>query len=113
MAGEPNIGDDEGLCTAIMRIFEGEWAVIEDHGPPEMATVLKHVIAPRRRFSRAFEEPALARPPISKIKFKRQPRIGADAEIKRQFTMMQKDTKVGIFFSKYRNLLTLLSIKTY
>jgi len=34
----------EGFCMAVMRFFEGEWAKIEDHGPPDMSTVLQHFV---------------------------------------------------------------------
>lgn len=36
---------EEGFCMAIMRFLEGEWALIEDHGPPAMSMVLKHFIS--------------------------------------------------------------------
>ena len=36
---------EEGFCMAIMRCLEGEWALIEDHGPPAMSTVLKHFVS--------------------------------------------------------------------
>jgi hypothetical protein len=35
---------DEGFCMAVMRCLEGEWAIIEDHGPPAMSMVLKHFV---------------------------------------------------------------------
>jgi ATP-dependent RNA helicase DHX57 len=69
MALQPDLQDHEGFCTAVMRIFEGEWAVIEDHGPPDMSTVLRHIVAPRRKFIRAPEERTLDKPPISKMQF--------------------------------------------
>jgi ATP-dependent RNA helicase DHX57 len=35
---------DEGFCMAVMRCLEGEWAIIEDNGPPSMSMVLKHFV---------------------------------------------------------------------
>jgi ATP-dependent RNA helicase DHX57 len=35
---------DEGFCMAVMRCLEGEWANIEDHGPPALSMVLKHFV---------------------------------------------------------------------
>ncbi|KAG6878138.1 hypothetical protein C0993_011852 [Termitomyces sp. T159_Od127] len=34
----------EGLCMAVMRILEAEWAKIEDNGPPDISRVLMHFI---------------------------------------------------------------------
>lgn len=35
---------DEGFCMAVMRIFEGEWALVEDNGPPDISAVLEHLV---------------------------------------------------------------------
>jgi ATP-dependent RNA helicase DHX57 len=35
---------EEGLLMAAMRFLEGEWASIEDHGPPDVLTVLQHLV---------------------------------------------------------------------
>jgi len=97
MALQPNLQDHEGFCTAVMRIFEGEWAVIEDHGPPDMSLVLKHIVLSRRKFIRTFEEKTLDKAPNSKMEYKKRPAIAADAEIRSRFMAIQRDTKVGIF----------------
>ncbi|KAF9015717.1 P-loop containing nucleoside triphosphate hydrolase protein [Cyathus striatus] len=34
----------EGFCMAAMRILEGEWAVIEEVGPPQISAVLQHIL---------------------------------------------------------------------
>lgn len=34
----------EGFCMAAMRFLEGEWAQIEDNGPPDMSAVLRHIV---------------------------------------------------------------------
>ena len=34
----------EGFCMAVMRFLEGEWAKIEDHGPPDMSAVFQHFV---------------------------------------------------------------------
>jgi hypothetical protein len=95
MALQPSLEEHEGFCTAVMRIFEGEWALIEDHGPPNMSLVLKHVVAPHRKFVRVIEEPTATKP--SKPGFKKRPANSSDAEIKRRFLAIQNDTRVGVF----------------
>ena len=113
MAQRPTLDDQEGFCTALMRIFEGEWAIIEDHGPPDMSMVLKHVVAPRQKYIPVVEEPVIAAFPSLKLESKKRPATTADAEIHRRFLAMQKDTTVGIFLSTHHNLLRSSSIKTY
>ncbi|KAG6842444.1 hypothetical protein C0991_007574 [Blastosporella zonata] len=44
MKFEDFIEPGEGLCMAVMRVLEGEWAKIEDNGPPDMSAVLAHFI---------------------------------------------------------------------
>ena len=38
------VESDEGFLVAAMRLLEGEWATIEDHGPPKISTVLQHLV---------------------------------------------------------------------
>lgn len=113
MALRPNLDDHEGFCTALMRIFEGEWAIIEDHGPPDMFMVLKHVVAPRQKFIGVIEEPVPTKFLALKMESKKRPATAVDAEIHRRFLAMQKDTTVGICLSPCHNLLRFSSIKTY
>jgi ATP-dependent RNA helicase DHX57 len=35
---------NEGFCLAVMRIFEEEWALVEDGGPPNISAVLEHLV---------------------------------------------------------------------
>jgi ATP-dependent RNA helicase DHX57 len=44
MKSDSFVEPDEGFCMAIMRCLEGEWAMIEDNGPPAMSMVLKHFV---------------------------------------------------------------------
>ncbi|GLB35802.1 putative helicase associated domain (HA2) Add an annotation [Lyophyllum shimeji] len=44
MNSEDFLEPGEGFCMAVMRVLEGEWAKIEDNGPPEMSMVLVHFI---------------------------------------------------------------------
>ncbi|KAF8078990.1 P-loop containing nucleoside triphosphate hydrolase protein [Lyophyllum atratum] len=44
MKSEDFLEAGEGFCMAVMRVLEGEWAKIEDNGPPNMSTVLAHFI---------------------------------------------------------------------
>ncbi|KAF7981091.1 hypothetical protein HWV62_34789 [Athelia sp. TMB] len=38
------IEPEEGFCMAAMRLLEEKWAIVEDSGPPDMSTVLRHLI---------------------------------------------------------------------
>jgi hypothetical protein len=44
MKSDSFVEPDEGFCMAVMRCLEGEWAKIEDHGPPALSMVLKHFV---------------------------------------------------------------------
>ncbi|TFK56866.1 P-loop containing nucleoside triphosphate hydrolase protein [Heliocybe sulcata] len=43
----------EGFFTAALRFLEEGWATVEDHGPPDMSSVLKHLLS---RESLALDE---------------------------------------------------------
>ncbi|KAG6845370.1 hypothetical protein H0H87_010479 [Tephrocybe sp. NHM501043] len=47
MKSEDFIEPGEGFCMAVMRVLEGEWAKIEDNGPPDMSMVLTHFVPQR------------------------------------------------------------------
>ena len=40
---------DEGFCMAVIRIFEEEWALVEDNGPPNISAVLEHLVSRPQR----------------------------------------------------------------
>ncbi|KAF8167397.1 P-loop containing nucleoside triphosphate hydrolase protein [Crassisporium funariophilum] len=40
----------EGYFMTVMRIVEEEWVLIEDNGPPDMSTVLRHLLPRPERF---------------------------------------------------------------
>lgn len=44
---EDFIGSDEGFLIAAMRTLEDHWAQIETSGPPDMSTIVGHLITPR------------------------------------------------------------------
>lgn len=44
---EDFIGPDGGFMIAAMRVLEDHWAQIEKDGPPDMSTVVGHLIEPR------------------------------------------------------------------
>ena len=49
----------EGFCMAAMRFLEGEWANIEDNGPPDMTTVLQHIVPPPQTSSKLNDNESL------------------------------------------------------
>ncbi|KAH0838102.1 P-loop containing nucleoside triphosphate hydrolase protein [Lanmaoa asiatica] len=44
---EDFIEPDEGFLIAAMRVLEDHWAQIETNGPPDMSTIVGHLITPR------------------------------------------------------------------
>ncbi|KAG6830898.1 hypothetical protein H0H92_014049 [Tricholoma furcatifolium] len=54
MRSENFLEPGEGFCMAVMRVLEGEWAKIEDEGPPDMAVVLSHFV-PRPQSTAEFD----------------------------------------------------------
>lgn len=44
MVSDGFIEPEEGFCMAAMRLLEEKWAIVEDSGPPDMSTVLRHLI---------------------------------------------------------------------
>lgn len=44
---EDFIGPGEGFLIAAMRVLEDHWAEIETNGPPDMSTIVEHLITPR------------------------------------------------------------------
>ncbi|KII93616.1 hypothetical protein PLICRDRAFT_131582 [Plicaturopsis crispa FD-325 SS-3] len=45
----------EGLLMASMRVLEDEWAAIETNGPPDISTVLQHLV-PRKRVDSTVDQ---------------------------------------------------------
>lgn len=90
----PNLEVGEGFCTAVMRIFEGEWAQIEDNGPPEISNVLKYILSPHKIFSIADDEKTIN---MASSKRNTRPRkrldTSTDADIKEKFETMQQTNK--------------------
>ncbi|KAJ3514021.1 hypothetical protein NLJ89_g2611 [Agrocybe chaxingu] len=98
MESKPDLDAGEGFCMALMRIMEDTWAQVEDHGPPNMSTVLQYIIPRPQRFASVDQdgqvpEPkgllsgnqGLARPP-------RRP-LNDDDRIKREFEAIREKDK--------------------
>lgn len=89
----------EGFCMAAMRVLEGEWALIEDNGPPEMSMVLQYLI------SSAPEEPELETEVTGSVStYRRRKRMGdsssrpddrTDDQIRKNFESMLSKQEVG------------------
>jgi ATP-dependent RNA helicase DHX57 len=45
MQTEEFMQSEEGFCMASMGLLEGEWAKIEDNGPPDISTVFNHLLS--------------------------------------------------------------------
>jgi ATP-dependent RNA helicase DHX57 len=90
---------DEGFCMAVMRIFEGEWALVEDNGPLDISTVLEHLVSrPQRSATNASKFYSLNSHDSTDsvhIKKGRRPRVKHDAQLKRELEAVQKTEKVS------------------
>ena len=91
---------DEGFCMAVMRIFEGEWALVEDNGPLDISTVLEHLVSRSQRSTNASKFYSLNshhdnNPDSIHQKKGRPPRVKYDAQLKRELEAIQKTEKVS------------------
>lgn len=108
---------DEGFCMAVMRIFEGEWALIEDNGPPDISAVLEHLIPrPQRSATNASAFYSLSTndsPNSNQEKNRRRPRIKHDdAQLKRELEAVQRTEKVNSLHSSFEST-NFYSLKQY
>jgi hypothetical protein len=97
MESKLDLDPGEGFCMTLMRIMEGEWAIIEDNGPPDMPTVLKDLIPSPQRFNpedKADDGPPSASKPNKKGWTGRR-QAGSDAEVKRNFETIIQNDKVS------------------
>jgi len=98
---KPDLDAGEGFCMAVMRIIEGEWAIIEDNGSPDMSMVLQHIIPRPERF--LAEAEGDGDQVVNNPTFQAKQRRGGpkdrrtDAEIKRDFESIQQSSKVRSF----------------
>jgi len=101
MESKPELDAGEGFCMTLMRILEGEWAMIEDNGPPDMSIVLKDLIPSPQRFIPIAEDKGddtLSSPSKPNRKGWTGNRwVGNDAEIKRAFETVVQNEKVSYF----------------
>lgn len=94
--------EDEGFCMAVMRIFEGEWALVEDNGPIDISAVLEHLVSrPQRSASNASKFYSLSHDNPDSVLQKegRRPRVKHDAQLKRELEAVQKTEKVSDLYS--------------
>ncbi|KAF4611691.1 hypothetical protein D9613_004209 [Agrocybe pediades] len=108
MTAEPELEPGEGFCMTVMRIIEGEWATIEDNGLPDISTVMKHLIPPRRRFVPIDEETenssVPARAPSRRQRQQRKPGMADDEQIRREFESLTQSDKYKAMFEKRKKL---------
>ena len=92
---------DEGFCMTVMRVFEAEWALVEDKGPPDISAVLEHLVPrPRRSATNTFHMLDTNDTPDSNRQRKgRGPHIKYDdSRLKRELEAVQKTEKVNDFY---------------
>lgn len=94
---ENNLVDPgESTVMAMVRILEEEWAFMQDNGPPDMSSVLKHLL-PRRRGADQTAILDVSEPTTpSPSSRKRGPRTGrkdgrADSVVKEEFHVMSRN----------------------
>jgi ATP-dependent RNA helicase DHX57 len=93
----------EGFLMASMRLLEGEWAAIEDNGPPDVSTVLQHLVPRTSELSGMSPiSPALDSSRFSYTRknsagYRRDPR--SDGDIKSEFEAMRVSAKYGEIFA--------------
>jgi ATP-dependent RNA helicase DHX57 len=96
---------DEGFCMTVMRIFEGEWALVEDNGPLDISTVLEHLVSrPQRSATNASKFYALKshdNPDSDRKKEGKPPHVKHDAQLKRELEAIQMSKKVSGVHSFY------------
>ena len=89
---------DEGFCMAVMRIFEEEWALVEDNGPPDISAVLEHLVPrPQRSVTNLSNFYSLNTNDNHQQKKGRRPHVKHDdAELKRELEALQNTEKVNV-----------------
>ncbi len=92
---QPDLEVGEGFCMAVMRIFEGEWALVEDNGPPEISNVLKHIVFPHQKFIPVVDDGKSINVASSKrnVRPRKRPGLLNDADIQEKFGAMQQNDK--------------------
>ncbi|TFK41870.1 P-loop containing nucleoside triphosphate hydrolase protein [Crucibulum laeve] len=98
------IESGEGFCMAIMRVVEGEWALIEDNGPPDISAVLEHIM-PRKQTSIVddMDQPEVSSAANSQRRgpYRRDNRTGA--QIKEDLEKVrQKETFASLLASRQK-----------
>lgn len=99
MKSEEFVEPGEGFCMAVMRVLEGEWAKIEDNGPPDMSAVLKHFMPSPTRASPVSDLTSLGRsipgPSVNQNRRRRASRR-SNSQIKQDFEMLCGSEKVEL-----------------
>ena len=91
---------DEGFCMAVMRIFEEEWALVEDNGPLDISAVLEHLVSrPQRSATKAskFHSNSHDNPESDHKKKGKRSRVKHDAQLKRELEAIQMSEKVSYY----------------
>jgi len=115
MDSKPDLDAGEGFCMALLRIMEGEWATIEDNGPPDMSTVLKDLIPSSQRFipeDKGDDGPPIASNPNKKGWTGRK-QVGNDAEVKRSFQTITQNDKVSHVHAMHQSRYLIFFDSTY
>ncbi|KAF9469778.1 P-loop containing nucleoside triphosphate hydrolase protein [Collybia nuda] len=97
----------EGFCMAVMRVLEGEWAKIEDNGPPDMSSVLRHLIPAPAKAPLAPAPPTLDAPtmgPSTNRKRREKVPLRTNDQIKRDFEKLCLSEKYAKIFSERQKL---------
>ncbi|KAI0041900.1 P-loop containing nucleoside triphosphate hydrolase protein [Auriscalpium vulgare] len=84
-----------GICLGAMTVLEEQWSIVEDEGPPDMFTALKHLMPAKP----AVDDPHTVSETMD-IKMGRKKRFGprrrdprSNAQIKGDFEALQKNSK--------------------
>ena len=94
MQANPELEAGQGFVMTVMQIIEAEWATVEDHGPPDISTVMKYLI-PSRDEDRADDPASRSAPSKIKriIRQRRNPQQD-DNHIRREFESLVQTEKV-------------------
>jgi ATP-dependent RNA helicase DHX57 len=94
---------EEGLLMAAMRLLEGEWAIIEAHGPPDISIVLQHLVPHASEVRGPTDVPpdrdALASQRTRNNSGYHRRDTRSDRDIKNEFEVMRRSNKYSELFA--------------
>jgi hypothetical protein len=89
----------EGFCMAAMRLLEGEWAVIEDNGPPDISDVLRHLVPrPSLEPTATLEQQVFPKSTGRRVGGGRRDNR-SDSQIKEEFEVIRRTDKYVAIYS--------------